>query len=355
MPAPNSRDTTLKKSSVSPLFFILGSIIVIIAALLYISWQGTASARLHDFAHMLMGTEVTLRLHSDNRREAEQAGQAAFEEMARVEALLSRTVDDSDVERVNRRAGSGPVTVSPETVTVLRAALEYAQLSGGAFDPTVAPLLDLWGFPGGDKRVPEPAEIETLLPLVDFNLVELDEQSGTVFLPAAGISIDLGAIAKGYNVDRGLAVLSAAGVKHAFLNAGGDIGLLGTRPDGSPWRIGIGHPREPGQVIGVLPLSGDIAVVTSGDYERFFEEGGRSYHHILDPSTGYPSRLLAGVTIVAPTAMEADALSTAVFVLGPARGMELVEDLPGVEAVLITPELKVTVSSGLKDIFEPVR
>ena len=159
-------------------------------------------------------------------------------------------------------------------------------------------------------------------------------------------SLDLGGIAKGYIVDRGLALLAQAGVENAFLNAGGDIAILGTKPDGTPWRVGIRHPRGADHYIAVLSMTGG-AVVTSGDYERTFEAGGQRYHHILDPSTGYPAGDLTSVTITAPTATEADALSTAVFVLGPERGLALVESLPGVEAVLVTRDLEIMVSTGL--------
>ena len=145
--------------------------------------------------------------------------------------------------------------------------------------------------------------------------------------------------------------LADTGIEHAYLDAGGDIGLLGPKPDGSPWRIGVRHPREAGQLIGVLTLSGG-AVVTSGDYERAFTVDGKRYHHILDPATGLPATSLASVTMVAPTAMEADALSTAVFVLGPERGLALVESLPGAEAILVTPDLDVLVTTGLKDKLE---
>ncbi len=305
----------------------------------------------YSYSHMAMDTVIELRLQAGSRREAEAVKDEVFAEMERLEALLSRSLEDSDVNRVNAAAGKEAVTVSPETMSLAGAALEYAALSEGAFDPTIAPLLDCWGFLDQRYRVPGPEEIEAVLPLVNFRLLELDRERQTIYLPEAGMSLDLGGIAKGFIVDRGLAVLSRAGIRHAFLNAGGDIGLLGTRPDGEPWRIGVRHPRVENSLMAVLPLNGG-AVVTSGDYERTFELKGVRYHHILDPATGKPAAQLASVTIIAPTAMEADALSTAVFVLGPSRGLALVEQLPGIEAVLVTPEMEVLVSSGLKDIIE---
>jgi FAD:protein FMN transferase len=300
---------------------------------------------------MSMDTTVELRLQAESRKEAESVKAGLVTEMERLEGLLSRSLSGSDVNRVNRMAGQEPAQVSPETLAVTRAALEFARLTEGAFDPTIAPLLNIWGFLGQQYRVPAMDEIEAALALVDYRLLELDPQRGTVYLPEAGMSLDLGGIAKGYIVDRGLALLSRSGIRHAFLNAGGDIGLLGSRPDGTPWRIGVRHPREENQYIAVIPLNGG-AVVTSGDYERTFEQNSVRYHHILDPSTGQPALSLSSVTIVAQTAMEADALSTAVFVLGPQRGLALVEQLSGVEAVLVTAGLEILISSGLQEKIE---
>ncbi|HOL16842.1 MAG TPA: FAD:protein FMN transferase [Bacillota bacterium] len=307
--------------------------------------------QIYSYRHMALDTVLELRLEADSKREAEAVKDQVFAEIERLEASLSRSFGGSDISRVNAAAGKEAVTVSPETISVTSAALEYAALSEGAFDPTIAPLLDRWGFLDRRYRVPGPEEIEADLPLVNYRLLELNREQQTIFLPQAGMSLDLGGIAKGFIIDRGLAILSQAGIKHAFLNAGGDIGLLGTRPDGEPWRIGVLHPREENSFMAVVPVSGG-AVVTSGDYERTFEVEGVQYHHILDPATGKPATQLVSVTIVASTATEADALSTAVFVLGPSRGMALVEQLPGVEAILVTPEMEILVSSGLKDIIE---
>jgi FAD:protein FMN transferase len=320
-------------------------VVVLLVAVYFLSGRGPGG-QLFLYRQLLMDTTVELRFDGSDPREAEQLKDAVFGEMARLERLLSRTVEDSDVSLINSRAGLAPAAVNPETMALIETALAYGRLSEGAFDITVAPLLDRWGFRDRQYRLPSPAEIEQALRLVDYTLVEVDPARGTVFLPAAGMSLDLGGIAKGYIVDRGLAELKKVGVSHAFLNAGGDIGLIGSRPDGTPWRIGIKDPRGD-DIIRILPLAGDIAVVTSGDYERFFEQDGVRYHHILDPATGYPTRSLASVTVVAPTAVVADALSTALFVLGPERGMALIESLPGVEAVLITTDLAVLVSSGL--------
>lgn len=331
------------------LFFITG-LAVLIGAVLFTTGRGSPEGQSFNFHYMAMDTTIELQIQAESRREAEDLSGKLFAEIKRLEALLSRTAPGSDLDLVNRMAGKEAVVVSPDTLAVARLAVQYARLTEGAFDPTIAPLMDLWGFLGRQFQVPGSAELEGVLPLVDYSLVEIDSVGSTIYLPRAGMSLDFGGIAKGYIVDRGLELLSAAGIRSAFLNAGGDIGLLGSRPDGTPWRIGVRHPREDDRFSAVLPLSGG-AVVTSGDYERFFEKGGVRYHHLLDPGTGQPARALSSVTVIAPSAVEADALSTAIFVLGPERGLLLVEQLPGVEAVLVTAGMEVLISTGLQEII----
>lgn len=325
------------------LFVAVAAVILLAGAASFIS-----RPRLFDYRQLLMDTDVSLQIFAGNSGKAGRAKEKLFDEMKRLEQLLSYTDPSSDVTKINGAAGKGPVQVSPETAEVIQKALRSASLSEGAFDPTVAPLLELWGFPGDDFRVPRAEEIEEKRLLVDYRLVQSDADAGTVFLPRSGMALDLGGIAKGYIVDRGLELLSGAGIEHALINAGGDIGITGPKPDGSAWRIGVKHPRRQGDLIAVISWSRKGAVVTSGDYERFFEEEGVRYHHILDPRTGYPARTMLSATVTAPTVAEADALATAIFGLGPHRGLELVESLPGVEALLVTPQFEVLISSGLR-------
>ena len=305
-----------------------------------------------DYRRLLMDTDVSLQIYAGSSGRAGRVKEALFAEMERLEQLLSYTDPSSDVTKINRAAGKNPVQVSPETAEVIQKALRCASLSEGAFDPTIAPLLELWGFPGDNFRLPADEEIEETRELVDYSLVETDAAAQRVYLPRPGMALDLGGIAKGYIVDRGLELLAGAGIEHALINAGGDIGILGPKPDGSAWRIGVKHPRRQGDLIAVISWSRKGAVVTSGDYERFFEEGGVRYHHILEPRTGYPARTMLSATVAAPTVAEADALATALFGLGPQRGLELVESLPGVEALLVTPQLEVIVSSGLRELVQ---
>lgn len=333
---------------------VITAILIIITAVFIVAGIVAAISRLklYEYRELLMDTDVSLQLYVGGAGKAGRIKGEIFGEMRRLEQLLSYTDAEGDVMKINRAAGKGPVQVSPETVEVARTAMRYAGLCRGAFDPTVAPLLELWGFLGEHFRVPGAAEIEETAALIDYSLIEIDAAAGTVYLPRPGMALELGGIAKGFIVDRGLELLSRAGVRHALINAGGDIGILGPKPDGSPWRIGVKHPRRKGDLIALIPWSAKGAVVTSGDYERFFEEDGVRYHHILDPREGYPASGLLSVTVTAPTVVEADALSTAIFVLGPQRGLALVESLSDVEALLVTPQLDLLISSGLQGIVE---
>ncbi len=326
-----------------PLLLILGLVGFTI-------YQGFRDNDMHQAYKMMMDTSVEMQF-GPGSVPADQLEEEIFTEIGRLEKLFSRSLDDSDVSKVNAAAGINNIQVSPEVLFVTEQALDYAELTGGSFDPTIAPLVDLWGFLGQEYSVPEAEELERVIPYVDYTALEIDRDSEKLFLPRSQMGLELGGIAKGFIVDRAMDVLKEAGVEHAFINVGGDISLLGANPDGEPWRIGITNPREPDQIIAVLSLK-DCAVVTSGDYERSFEEDGGKYHHILDPETGMPAGELASVTVVANTALDADALSTAVFVLGPLRGLALLEDLPDAEGVLITPELEIMVSSGLEGKIE---
>lgn len=332
------------------IFYVI-PVLILVAIFFYLFLQHNFSGKLDVSYRTTMDTSVELRFVSGSRKESGQIRDAVFAEIERLEELFSRSISASEISQINSSAGLRPVPVSPEVIFVTEKAIAYAKMSSGAFDPTIAPLIDLWGFLGQVYRVPERAELEKVLPLIDYTLVEINAANATVYLPVRGMSLELGGIAKGFIVDQALQVLKKAGVEQAFINAGGDIGLIGTKPDGSPWRIGVRHPREENEIIAVLPAIGG-AVVTSGDYERSFPVAGISYHHILDPASGMPSGELASVTIVAATVIEADALSTAVFVLGPVKGMALVEQLPGVEGILITPDLDILISSGLDGIVE---
>jgi thiamine biosynthesis lipoprotein len=294
----------------------------------------------------MMGTFFRVQVAGDARAEtAEAAIEAAFEEVARIEDRLSEWREGSDISAVNREAGRRSVTVGPELFEVVERSLEMRERTGGAFDITFAGCGRLWAF--RPPRVPDAEEIARCLPRVGGEVV-LDAGRSTVFLPHAEARIGIAGIGKGYGVDRAAEVLEAHGITDYIVDGGGDIRLAGRKGD-LPWSVGIAHPRRPGQLYAAVEL-GQGAVVTSGDYQKFFQQDGVRYHHILDPRTGRPARLAAAVTVVAPDATRADALATGLFVMGPEAGLALVETLPGVEALFFGPDLEVHRSSGFPEL-----
>ena len=291
----------------------------------------------------VMGTDLQLGVLGEDAQVLEAALDAAEAELRRVEDVFTDW-RPSELTRLNDSAGSGPFHVSEEQARLIARSLDVGALTGGAFDVTYAAAGKLWDFKRKPPVIPTPEQIAAALRHVDYRQVKVDLEASTVELPA-GFRIGLGGIAKGYGVDRAMAVIMKRGIRHAIVNAGGDLKALG-RKQGELWQIAIKHPRDRERVLAVLPVS-NTCVVSSGDYERFFEHEGRRYHHIIDPRTGLPSQGCMSATVVAPDAAFADALATAMCVLGPAEGMPIIERLPRVEALLVDMEGQVHVSSGL--------
>jgi FAD:protein FMN transferase len=297
-----------------------------------------------------MDTVFDIAVHG-NPPSSRAATDEAFAEVSRLEGAMSSFVAASAISRIND-AGGRPVAVPAEIIDVIEEARAISELTNGAFDITFAGLGRLWDFKRTPPVLPDPAEIARRLPLIDYRRVAIDRAAGTVTLTEPGARIGLGGIGKGYAVDRAAAILEARGVNDFIVSGGGNLLVSGAKGK-TPWTIGVRDPRGPdGSYLARVRLPGGGGVSTSGDYERFFEIDGRRYHHILDPRTGYPARGLVSATIFAPTAMRADGLSTGVFVLGPEKGMALVEALPDVEGVLIDEGLAIHVSSGLKGRVE---
>lgn len=286
-----------------------------------------------------LDTVITLTAYTEN----EQALADGLEECGRLEKLLSRTVEGSDVWRINH-AGGEAVEVSGETAEVLRCALDISKRSGGAFDMTIAPASTLWDFKSDTPSLPDAEALAEAVKLIDYTKVELE--GNTVRLPA-GMMIDLGGIAKGYIADKVKAFLEKKGVKHAILSFGGNIVAIGLKPDGSVWKVGIQDIDKPtGEHMLVSKNTGG-STVTSGIYERGFTIDGVTYHHLLSPHTGWPAQNeLASVTIFSESSMLGDALATAAFVLGQEEGLKLIESMEGIEAVFITRDRKITYSFG---------
>jgi len=283
-------------------------------------------------SRMIMGTSVEITVSQTDSQRAEEATAAAFREVQRMDRLMSHYRQGSEVSQITRHAGEKETAVSPETLEVIERALYFSRLSGGAFDITIGPVFRLWNFREG--KIPEEKSLQENLKKVDYRKIKVDRIKSSVYLEGRGMELDLGAIAKGYAVDRAAAVLRQAGVENFLVSAGGDLTVSGAKGKGMPWSIGIRHPRLPSELLAQLrPVQ--AAVATSGDYEKFFLKGGERYHHILTPATGLPARECQSVTIMAPSAMDADALATSIFVLGPKEGFALLERLPDVHAIIV--------------------
>jgi len=282
---------------------------------------------------------------------ATRAGIAkAIAEMRRLEALLSEWQPDSQIGQVNLHSGEW-VTIGPEAATVIERGLWAGKLSDGSFDITFQALSKVWKFGSAqdDKpKLPSRAEVDQLRKLVDYRKVELDQPNQRVRV-GKGQQLGLGGIAKGYIVDQAARVLHESGVQGFLAQAGGDLFGSGKKPDGSPWVSGIQDPRGPqGDFFAVLELT-DHAFSTAGDYARAYVVGGKRYHHIIDPKTGYPATACRSVTIWAPDATTADGVDDAVFILGPERGLKLVESLPGVGAVIVDAHNRVFMSERIRE------
>lgn len=295
----------------------------------------------------------TVMTHQAHGKHSEEALKAVRKEAERLEDLLSRFRHGSEISRINRAAGKKRIKLCDETYRILERAAEISECCQGLFDVTIGPLVTLWNNCKDISGPPEEARIRDVLPMVNYKELVLDPKEMSAMLKRPGQSIDLGAIGKGYAGDKFLKVFREYGITSAFTNIGGNVVALGAKPDGSPWRIGISHPRRENSIIGLVSVT-DKAVVTSGDYQRFFiGRDGRRYHHILDPLTGYPADSgLVSVTVTADSSMDADALSTVLFIAGLEKGIELIRRFPGAEAIFIDTNLKLHITAGLKDTFQ---
>ncbi|MFP3978141.1 FAD:protein FMN transferase [Marinobacter sp. KMM 10035] len=303
-----------------------------------------AQAEWFRYTDTAMTTPVELEFWADEKSAADAVAEDVLAVFHQVDRGMSRYREDSELSGLNRKAAYGPVQVSTGLFEVLKKAEEVAVLSGGAFDISFGSVGYLYDY--RERQQPSPEEIRSRLGHINFQDIVLDDEAQTVFFRQKGLLIDLGGIAKGYAVDLGIERLTAAGVSHARLSAGGDLRLLGDKR-GRPWLVGVRDPRSETRNVVVLPLA-DLAISTSGDYERFFiDEQGERVHHILSPGTGKSVRGVQSVTIIGSDALTTDGLSTAVFVLGPEKGLEMIEKLPGIDAIIIDDQRMMHFTEGL--------
>jgi len=297
----------------------------------------------HEREEAIMGTRIAVQAWGP-RTQVDEAIDAVMADMHRTDELMSTYKPASQLSQVNQHAFERPVQVDPDIVDVVATAIEYSRLGGGAFDITYASVGHLYDY--RRQLHPTETEIASNLPGVDYRQLVVDRKASTIRFLRPGMRIDLGGIAKGWAVDRGVEILRRHGLAHGMVNAGGDTAFLGDRR-GKPWIVGVQDPRQPERVVVRIPLA-DEAISTSGDYERYFEQDGVRYHHILVPGTGKSPETVHSVTVIGPNATRTDGLTKTVFILGVERGLEFVRTLGDVEAVIVDAAGRLHCSAGLQ-------
>lgn len=301
----------------------------------------------------MLGTFVRISIYDHKE---EETLSKVFDRLRQIENRMSINIANSDISKINENAGIKSVKVHDDVYFVLDKAKYYAKISNGAFDPTIGPLVELWGIGTEHEQIPKKEEIDNKVQKVDYNKLQLLDDN-KVFLEEKEMVLDLGGIAKGYAADEAIRILIENGVKSAIIDLGGNIFVLGSKTNKEGWRIGVQNPfksRSLDNYVGIVQGK-DMSVVTSGNYERYFEEDGVRYHHILSSKTGYPARNnVMGISVLSNNSIDGDALSTAFYVMGIEEGLKLVEELEGIEVIYITKDKKLYMSSGLIDELEDV-
>lgn len=326
---------------------IIGLLVAMVGVILVGFFLRRVEQQPVEKSRFLFGTLIRITAYGPN---ASAGIDQALAEMERIHRLTAQ--DQGVVALINEEAGQKPVPVEEELFSFLQKVFQLAEKTGGYFNPVIGPLVELWDFDyEGKGRLPSPDEIQSMLPLTQSKQVVFDEKNQTVFLKQAGMKLDLSGVAKGYAVDRAWTVLKQAGVAGALINGGeSSIRVLGERPGGGPWRIAVSHPRRD-EWIGVVHLGSGQALGTSADTERYFEHNGRRYSHLLNPATGYPPADLMSVTVIAPSALEADLYSTAVFVAEGLDRTGLIKRL-GIEGVLVNGTAGISMTPGMEAILK---
>lgn len=293
-----------------------------------------------------MNTVMKITLYDGDDKRMEQA----IQEVIRLENLLSVTKPNSDITKANQNSGAATF-LSQETISLLQTAKEFSKETNGLFDITVYPAVKAWGFTGEENRIPKAEELTALLPLLDSDAIAIQENTITL---KEGMEMDLGGIAKGYAADKVATLLEQNGCTGGILSFGGNVKTIGTKPDGSLFQVAVQDPNNTSNTLGTLAVNGNIAVVTSGDSQRYFEKDGVKYHHILDPRTAAPAKSdLSSVTVVCSSATRADAFATALYIMGLEEGLAFVNQKDDLEALFVTKQGEISVSKGLQNAFTP--
>jgi thiamine biosynthesis lipoprotein len=312
-------------------------------------FTGCARARTLQKTETIMGTEVTITVIARSHEEGETAIDAGMAELRRLDAMMSLYKDASEITKVNLAAGKVPVRVSPEMIEVVEHAAKISRLSGGVFDVSIGPLVVLWQMRLKEGKIPTDNEIARVRPLVNYRNIVVDRKASTIFLKRTGMIMDFGGM-KGYMADRVADLFRKRGIENAVIAVAGDIWVLGHREDGSPWRIGVQHPREHDKTLTILELS-DKYISTSGDYERFVIREKKRYHHIIDPRTGKPSKGVISATLIGDKGSFIDPLTKIPFILGPEEGMKIVRKF-GAEAIIVDEQGKVFMTDGITNMMD---
>ncbi len=314
-----------------------GELLFLVFALLLLfnlSGCGEPEQIKYDRDFFAMDTYIACQVLSADEELAVKALDAVQAAFVDIDQLTNRFEQDSEISAVNQNAGIASVKVSIDVFAMVQTSLQWSDKTDGAFNILIGNVMDLWGFGMGNPAVPAEEDLAAALTRTDYHKIVLDEVNSTIYLPEKGMVMDLGGVAKGYATDKAVAALKEMGIENALINAGGNVYTLGSRAAGTPWKVGVQDPRDPEGIKAVLQGT-NTAIVSSGDYQRYFEADGIRYHHIIDPANGYPARVSAGTTVIMKSATIADILSTSLFVKGPVEGIKLAEELNEMYAAMI--------------------
>lgn len=328
---------------------IFGALLGITLICLGCSLTPVSEPKPYKETQFLMDTVIEITAYGPN---AESAVKAAFVEFKRLHDITDHFSPDSQVSKINQQAGKEKVKVDPDLITMISRSNELSDRLDGVFDVSIGPLTSLWGIGHKGEFVPSQGEIAQVLTRVNYHQVEIDPVAQTIYLAQRDMLLDLGGIAKGYSTDKAIEILKSKGITSALVNAGGDVRVIGQRPDKKPWRIGVQDPRNSDKVIAKLSMTDWDTMETSGDYQRYFMKDQVRYSHILDPRSGMQPREVISVTTVNCNSGDGDILGTAVFVLGIERGFELLKQFPGTEAIVVTKDGRIVVTPGLQGKVE---